>query len=193
MSRLAREILEAVMLALIVLILVQGTVRNFKVEGSSMHPTLEGGQYLVVDQVSYFKLDMERLARILPFWQAQEGESKFAFDPPNRGEVIVFRYPEDPTKDFVKRVVGVPGETVEVRSGTVFVDGVALSEPYLESADRSDARQIILGPKEYYVIGDNRSNSNDSRAWGVVPEDNIVGRVLLVYWPWEDVHFVDSR
>ena len=193
MSRLAREILEAVMLALIVLVLVQGTVRNFKVEGSSMHPTLEGGQYLVVDQVSYFKLDMERLARILPFWQAQEGESKFAFDPPNRGEVIVFRYPEDPTKDFVKRVVGVPGETVEVRSGTVFVDGVALSEPYLESADRSDARQIILGPKEYYVIGDNRSNSNDSRAWGVVPEDNIVGRVLLVYWPWEDVHFVDSR
>ena len=193
MSRLAREILEAVMLALIVLVLVQGTVRNFKVEGSSMHPTLEGGQFLVVDQVSYFKLDMERLARILPFWQAQEGESKFAFDPPNRGEVIVFRYPEDPTKDFVKRVVGVPGETVEVRSGTVFVDGVALSEPYLESADRSDARQIILGPKEYYVIGDNRSNSNDSRAWGVVPEDNIVGRVLLVYWPWEDVHFVDSR
>ena len=193
MSRLAREILEAVMLALIVLVLVQGTVRNFKVEGSSMHPTLEGGQYLVVDQVSYFKLDMERLARILPFWQAQEGQSKFAFDPPNRGEVIVFRYPEDPTKDFVKRVVGVPGETVEVRSGTVFVDGVALSEPYLERADRSDARQIILGPKEYYVIGDNRSNSNDSRAWGVVPEDNIVGRVLLVYWPWEDVHFVDSR
>ena len=193
MPRLAREILEAVMLALIVLVLLQGTVRNFKVEGSSMHPTLEGGQYLVVDQVSYFKLDVERLARILPFWSAGRVEPKFAFDPPNRGEIIVFRYPQDPTKDFVKRVVGLPGETVEVRSGTVFIDGVALREPYLDRADSSDARRLSLGDREYYVIGDNRRNSNDSRAWGIVPEENIVGRVLLVYWPWDDVHLVDSH
>ena len=193
MPRLAREILEAVLLALLALVVLQGTVRNFKVEGSSMSPTLQGGQYLVVDQVSYFKLDVERLSRIIPFWDASGASPKFAFDPPNRGEIIVFQYPQDPTNDFVKRVMGLPGETVEVRSGTVYIDGHALQEPYLERQDHSNARLLALGEQEYYVIGDNRSNSNDSRAWGIVPEENIVGRVWLVYWPWEDVHVVDSH
>ena len=192
MPRVAREIMEAVLLALVALLVLQGTVRNFKVEGSSMSPTLQGGQYLVVDQVSYFKLDVERLARIVPFWDASGTDPKFAFDPPTRGEIIVFRYPDDPAKDFVKRVVGLPGETVAVRSGTVYIDGEALREPYLQRSDRSSARKLTLGAKEYYVIGDNRRNSNDSRSWGVVPEDNIVGRVFLVYWPWEDVHIVSS-
>ena len=193
MPRVAREIMEAVLLALVALLVLQGTVRNFKVEGSSMSPTLQGGQYLVVDQVSYFKLDVERLARIVPFWDASGTDPKFAFDPPTRGEIIVFRYPQDPAKDFVKRVVGLPGETVAVRSGTVYVDGEALMEPYLQRSDRSSARELTLGAKEYYVVGDNRRNSNDSRSWGVVPEDNIVGRVFLVYWPWEDVHIVSSH
>ena len=193
MPRLAREILEAVLLALIALVVLQGTVRNFKVEGSSMAPTLEGGQYLVVDQVSYFQVDVERLSRIVPFWDAPGTEPKFAFDPPTRGEIIVFRYPEDPSKDFVKRVVGLPGEKVEVRSGIVHINDIAMREPYLQRTDRSSARAITLGDKEYYVIGDNRRNSNDSRAWGVVPEANIVGKVWLVYWPWEDVHIVDSH
>ncbi len=193
MPRLAREILEAVLLALLALIILQGTVRNFKVEGSSMSPTLEGGQYLVVDQVSYLKLDMERLSRIVPFWSADDADPKFAFDPPTRGEIIVFRYPADPSKDFVKRVVGLPGERVEVRSGTVYIDGAPLSEPYLRRSDRSSAGSLVLGEKQYYVVGDNRRNSNDSRAWGVVPEDHIVGKVLLVYWPWEDFHLVRSE
>ena len=193
MPRLAREILEAVLLALVALVVLQGTVRNFKVEGSSMSPTLEGGQYLVVDQVSYFQLDVERMSRIVPFWDASETDPKFAFDPPTRGEIIVFRYPEDPSKDFVKRVVGLPGEKVEVRSGIVHIDDIAMREPYLQRTDRSSARAVTLREKEYYVIGDNRRNSNDSRAWGVVPEANIVGKVWLVYWPWDDVHIVDSH
>ena len=193
MPRLAREILEAVLLALVALVVLQGTVRNFKVEGSSMSPTLEGGQYLVVDQVSYFQLDVERMSRIVPFWDASETDPKFAFHPPTRGEIIVFRYPEDPSKDFVKRVVGLPGEKVEVRSGIVHIDDIAMREPYLQRTDRSSARAITLREKEYYVIGDNRRNSNDSRAWGVVPEANIVGKVWLVYWPWDDVHIVDSH
>ena len=192
MPRLAREITEAVLIALVVLVVLQTTVRNFKVEGSSMVPTLQGGQYLVVDQASFFKFDKERLSRTVPFWKASEAEPQFAFDPPNRGEVIVFNYPLDLRKDFVKRVVGLPGETVEVRGGIVLVDGEALPEPYLQRKDSSDAPLLTLGEKEYYVIGDNRRNSNDSRSWGAVPEDNIVGRVWLVYWPWDDIHFMDS-
>ena len=193
MPRLAREILEAVLLALLALVILQGTVRNFKVEGSSMAPALEGGQYLVVDHVSYFRLDIERLSRIVPFWTAPEADPKYAFDPPDRGEIIVFRYPEDPSKDFVKRVVGLPGESVEVRSGTVHIDGEELREPYLRRPDQSSAGPLSLAQKEYYVIGDNRRNSNDSRAWGVVPEENIVGKVWLVYWPWDDIHIVTAR
>ena len=192
MPRLAREILEAVLLALVVLIVLQATVRNFKVEGSSMSPTLESGQFLVVDQASFLKFDQERLSRSLPFWKVDEADPEFAFDPPERGEIIVFQYPKDTTKDFVKRVLGLPGETVEVRSGTVYVNGEATTEPYLQRRDGSDSPPLALGHKEYYVIGDNRRNSNDSRAWGPVPEDNIVGRVWLVYWPWDDMHFVDS-
>ena len=96
MPRLAREITEAVLIALVVLVVLQTTVRNFKVEGSSMAPTLEGGQYLVVDQASFFKFDKERLSRAVPFWKASDPEPEFAFDPPNRGEVIVFNYPLNP-------------------------------------------------------------------------------------------------
>ena len=193
MPRLAREILEAVLLALLALVVLQGTVRNFRVEGSSMAPTLESGQYLVVDHVSYLKLDVERLSRIVPFWTVAQSDPQFAFDPPSRGEIIVFRYPADPSKDFVKRVVGLPGETVEVRSGTVYINGEALQEPYLQRPDSSNARLLTLREKEYYVIGDNRRNSNDSRVWGVVPEENIVGRVWLVYWPWEDIQVLSSE
>ena len=194
MPRLAREITEAVLLALVVLIALQLTVRNFKVEGSSMAPTLEGGQYLVVDQVSFFKFDWERFSRAVPFWRVERTDApEFAFGPPERGEIIVFHYPLDPGKDFVKRVVGLPGETVAVRNGTVYVNGAALPEPYLQVRDRSSAAPLVLGDDEYYVIGDNRRNSNDSRAWGAVPEENIVGRVMLVYWPWDDIRIVDSE
>ena len=191
MPRLAREIMEAVLLALVALVVLQGTLRNFQVEGSSMYPTLEGGQYLIVDQISYFQLDAARLSRAIPFWDASDATPKFAFDPPTRGEIIVFHAPMEPDKDFVKRVVGLPGETVEVRSGTVYIDGEELREPYLHRMDSSSARPLELGDRDYYVIGDNRRNSNDSRAWGVVPEENIVGKVWLIYWPWEDVQIVD--
>ena len=192
MPRLAREILEAVLLALVVLIVLQATVRNFKVEGSSMAPTLESGQFLVVDQASFLKFDRERLSRVVPFWKVDDAEPEFVFTPPDRGEIIVFQYPRDTTKDFVKRVLGLPGETVEVRSGTVYVNGEAIREQYLRRLDGSSVPPLILGEKEYYVIGDNRRNSNDSRAWGAVPEENIVGRVWLVYWPWDGIHFVGS-
>lgn len=193
MPRLAREIVEAALLALLVLMVLQLAVRNFKVEGSSMVPALEGGQYLVVDQVSFFKFDWERFSRAIPFWRAEAVEPEFAFRVPERGEIIVFHYPVNPDKDFVKRVVGLPGETVAVRNGTVYVDGVGLAEPYLERRDRSNARPLVLGDGEYYVIGDNRPNSNDSRSWGAVPEENIVGRVMLVYWPWDDIRIVDRE
>jgi signal peptidase I len=183
MSRVVREFLEAILLALLVFLVIQTSIQNFRVEGSSMHPTLEGGQYLLVNKLVYFRIDQERLSRIIPFWKVAESTENFAVHPPQRGEVIVFAFPRDPTRDFVKRVIGVPGDRVEIREGTVFVNGEALDEPYITDHDSSDMREMTLQDKQYFVLGDNRRGSNDSRNWGPVPEENILGKVWIIYWP----------
>ena len=189
MSRVAREFVEAVVLAIVVFFLIQTSVQNFKVEGSSMYPTLEENQYLLVSKLVYLRVDMGRLSRIVPFWDATKPAERFAIHPPKRGEVIVFRFPKDPTRDFVKRVIGLPGEQVEVRQGTVYINGTALAEPYLKQHDQSNMQRLNLGQNEYFVLGDNRSYSNDSRAWGAVPQDNMIGKVWFVYWPVSNWNF----
>ena len=167
--------------------LLQTTVRNFRVEGSSMHPTLEDGQYLLVNRLVYLNIELDRLAKIVPFWQADEGSSRKAIHAPNRGEVIVFEYPDknpnSPRKDFVKRVVGLPGETIRMHDGVVFVNEVELDEPYLAKKDHSNVSELTLREGEYYVLGDNRAHSNDSRAWSAVPDANLRGKAWVVYWP----------
>lgn len=190
MSRVAREIVEAVVLALIVFLVIQTGVRNFKVEGASMQPTLHGGQFLLVNKLVYFKLDNARISRLVPFWRVDHSSQRFALRSPNRGEVIVFHYPRDATKDFVKRVIGLPGETVEIREGTTFINGDAIDEPYLTATDRSSSRLTRLGQEEYYVMGDNRRGSNDSRNWGPVSEELLLGKVWFVYWPLSELGLV---
>ena len=192
MSRVAKEFLEVVLLALIVFLVIQTSTRNFKVDGSSMRPTLEGGQYLLVNKLVYFRIDTERLSRIVPFWDVDRPSGHFAIHPPKRGEVIVFHFPRDPKKDFVKRVVGLPGESVEMRGGTVYIDGVALQEPYLTAPDDSTVPPVQIEGNQYYVLGDNRRSSNDSRSWGLVPEENVVGKVWLVYWPTSAAQWLNS-
>ena len=190
MSRVLRELLEAVILAAIVFLLIQTSLRNFKVEGLSMDPTLEGGQYLMVNKLVYFQVDLARLARTIPFWQVDEPAFKFAGHPPSRGEIIVFHFPKDTTKDFVKRVIGLPGELVEVRDGKVYIDGDELPEPYIKGnptqcqpPSSANNCPLRLGEREYYVLGDNRPYSNDSRRWGPVPQREMLGKVWFVYWP----------
>ena len=190
MSRVAREIIEAVVLALIVFMVIQTGVQNFKVDGASMKPTLESHQYLLVNKLVYFKLDMERFSRVIPFWMVDHPSQRFALRPPERGEVIVFHYPLDRSKDFVKRVIGLPGETIVVDEGKVFINGDQLEEPYLTSRDDSSAQETVLGANEYYVIGDNRRGSKDSRTWGVLPGELVLGKVWFVYWPFSKIHVV---
>lgn len=191
MSRVAREIIEAVVLAAVVFLLLQTTVRNFKVDGSSMDPTLDSGQYLLVNRLVYLQVDFQRLARIVPFWHVDEESSRYAIHSPNRGDVIVFKYPRDPRKDFVKRVVGLPGEVIEVRDGNVIVNGNVLDEPYLAAKDHSNASKLRLEEGEYYAMGDNRAHSNDSRSWGAVPEANLEGKVWMVYWPAQGIQILN--
>ena len=195
MARVGREIIEAVVLAAVVFMLLQVTLRNFRVDGPSMDPTLEDGQYLLVNRLVYLQVDMDRLAKIVPFWKAGEGSSRHAIHAPKRGEVIVFEFPDsnpnNPRKDFVKRVVGLPGETMRMFDGKVFVNEEVLDEPYLSQKDHSNASEITLGAGEYYVLGDNRAHSNDSRSWGAVPEANIRGKVWMVYWPAPGIQIIN--
>jgi signal peptidase I len=191
-ARVLKDTTEALILALIVFLIIQGSVRNFQVYGSSMAPTLDDGQYLLVNRLVYLKVDTGRLSRMIPFWNVEEPSQRFAIHPPQRGEVIVFRSPRQPDQDFVKRVVGLPGEEIEVRNGAVYIDGSALEEPYLDRRDNSNRAPIKLGEGEYFMMGDNRGNSNDSRTWGPLHVGNVRGKVWVVYWPFSALQVLDT-
>ena len=152
-----------------------------------MDPTLNSGQYLIVNKLVYHSLDMNRLARYLPFIQAEPGEVTYLFHRPHRGEIIVFHYPKDPSRDFVKRVVAIPDDTIEIVRGKVYVNGEPLEEPYVVDTSRSSMEEQTLGPDDYFVLGDNRPQSNDSQDWGPVPLENIVGRAWVTYWPFSKI------
>lgn len=190
----AREFIEAVLIGIVVFFVLQISVQNFKVEGSSMDPTLEDGEYLLVNKLEYLRVDTERLSRLIPFWNVKEKKTLFLFHPPRCGDVVVFRYPLDPGRDFVKRIEAVPGQTVEIRHGTVYVDGVPLEEAYAAGGIRDEyMAPQQMGPDEYFVIGDNRPHSSDSRDWGPVPLENIVGKVWVTYWPLDRLGFLGDK
>lgn len=167
------ELLRFIFVAIIIVLPIRMLVAQpFIVSGSSMFPTFKDNQYLIVDQISY------------------------RFEEPARGDVVIFRYPLDPSKFFIKRVIGMPNEVVTITKGVITITtaddkGLTLDEPYLE-ADREsrDTLSVELKDDEYFVMGDNRIASSDSRAWGVLPRKNIVGRALLRLLPVDtlDVH-----
>jgi signal peptidase I len=165
-----REILETIAITTLVFLVFRFAFQNYRVDGHSMVPTLQDQQYILVNRAAYL------------------------FHPPERGDIIVFAYPLDPTQDYIKRIVGVPGDHVQVnQEGVVFVDGVSLSEPYVsEITNPYDPTDMKLGPNQYFVLGDNRGDSSDSRVWGPVPRANIIGQAWFVYWPLGNFHVIPS-
>ncbi len=203
MSHVIRELLEAIVLALLAFFIIQISVQNFRVEGHSMQPTLDGGEYLMVNKLAYFKVDMARLARLVPFWSVDEHSNKFIpfAHPPERNDVIVFHSPTSEGKDFIKRVVGLPGDKVEIRAGHVYINGIPYNEPHLARIDLSQSMDCVprterfgcrLAEDQYFVMGDNRGSSNDSRDWGPVQLDAMVGKVWFIYWPFSKLPWVGS-
>lgn len=145
-------------------------VSPFVVDGESMHPTFENLDYLVIDEFLY------------------------RFRAPTRGDVIVFRYPGNPSVFYIKRIIGLPNETVSIDRGVVTIIGAdgkrsALAEPYIVNEDATYTRDVSLKPNEYFVMGDNRPNSSDSRVWGPLPAKDIIGRVDLRLLPVKEVGF----
>ncbi len=163
LARLLWETLQTLVLAGLLIVLFRAFVfQNFVVEGSSMLPTLVQGDRLIVSRLSYI------------------------FGEPDRGDIIVFQYPYGPDKDFVKRIIGLPGETVAVQNGQVYINNQPLSsEPYVKFASHDTYGPITLGDDEYFVMGDNRSGSSDSRSWGPLQSHFIIGKAWLIYYPFD--------
>mgnify|MGYP001566133680 CR=1 FL=1 len=187
MKDFLKDLLETIALALLIFLALQASVRNYRVELSSMESTLFPKDRLVVNKLVYLHLDAETIDRFVPFVDVwKDEEMLFPFHPPRRGDIVVFHFPRDPTRDYVKRVIGLPGETVSMTRGEVFIDGDLLDEPYLMRRDSDNMPSTLVPPDSYFVMGDNRPGSSDSRNWGPVPLDNMVGKVSLRYWPFSD-------
>ena len=155
------EILQTLILALVLYFLIDSVIARVRVVNISMLPTLQPGEFLMVNKLAYRFSDVER------------------------GDIIVFHYPQNPAEDFIKRVIGVPGDTVSVMKGTVYINGQAVDEPYI-SAPPTYTGQWTIPEDNVFVLGDNRNQSSDSHQWGNVPLQNIVGRALVIYWPFEN-------
>jgi len=191
--RVGWELLQTLILAAIIFFAVRAMAQNFRVEGSSMEPGLHNGQYLLVNKAVYFKINLEKLSKYIPFVDAGDHPLRFLFRSPKRGDVIVFRFPRDPSRDFIKRVIGLPGDTVEVVAGEIFVNGVKIDEPYITSPGRYDFPKQVVPNGNYFVLGDNRNNSFDSHVWNWLPEENIIGQAMVSYWPLEQFGGAGNR
>ncbi len=152
------ELIQTVAIAGVLFLAVNLLTARIRVEGISMEPSLHEGQFVVVNRIAY------------------------RWNEADRGDIIVFRFPLNPSRRFIKRVIGLPGNTVTIRGGDVYIDGQVLDEPYLAATPRYDGEWVI-GPDELFVLGDNRNNSSDSQNWGPLPIEEIIGKAVFVYWP----------
>jgi signal peptidase I len=189
-----REYFESLVIAVILALFIRTfVVQAFKIPTSSMEPNLLVGDHLLVNKFVFGPVLAGAERALLPMTDIA------------RGNVIVFKYPEDPERDFIKRVIGLPGEQIEVRHKRVYVNGKLLNEPYAhyleapppmpdeaQPGDRQpsgDPREsygpVTVPPKHYFVMGDNRDNSQDSRYWGFLTRDYVKGRALVIYWSYE--------
>lgn len=183
MKSALREIAETAILALIVLFVIHTVLYNYEVEGASMEPSLYDGQRLSVNKAVYFHINTERIDRLIPFVQWKENRLLYPFHPPRPGELIIFHPPSDPSRDFIKRVIATPGESVEIKAGRVYINGVQLKEPFISEEPSYTLAPQTVPEGHYFVLGDNRNNSSDSHIWGMVPYQNVIGKAWLCYWP----------
>ncbi len=170
--RFFRDVLETLVLAILLFIAINAVSARIRVDGSSMVPTLNNGQFVMINRLAYNLGDFTT------------GEVK-------RGDVVVFHYPRDPEQEYIKRIIGLPGETVEITSGHVYVNGQQMIEPYI-AADARNEGEWAVPAGHIFVLGDNRNNSQDSRSFGYVTMENVIGRALFIYWPPPDWSIISN-
>ena len=165
LSRTLKDAVETLVLALILTFIIRGfLVESFLVQGHSMEPTLHHGERLLVTKLPY------------------------RFREPKRGEIVVFRYPRDHRTDFIKRVLALPGEKVEMRLGRLYINDQPLEEPYVHQAGMFTMPPLVVPEGQVFVLGDNRTNSEDSRVFGPVDMEDIKGKAFVVFWPLPRAH-----
>ncbi len=157
-GRFIFDIIETLALAGILFLGINAVSARVRVDGFSMQPTLEDGEFVLVSKLNYRFGDVER------------------------GDIVVFHFPMDPEQELIKRVIGLPGDTINVQNGTVLVNGQALNEPYIAAAPAYSGEWTV--PEGHlFVLGDNRNDSSDSHSWGYLPFEKVVGKALVIYWP----------
>lgn len=166
-GRLILETIQTVLLALVLYLAIDTVVARVQVDKISMEPTLHAGEFILVNKLAY------------------------RFGSVERGDIIVFHYPLNPSEDYIKRVIGLPGDVVRVQNGNVYVNGQQLEEPYI-SAPPVYEGQWVVPDEKIFVLGDNRNQSSDSHEWGFVPYGNIVGRAMVIYWPLNDFRVLNE-
>ena len=160
-KRFGLDILETIVLAVILYFGINAISARVRVDGFSMNPTLQNGEYILVNRLAY------------------------KTGPPARGDIIVFRLPSDETQDLIKRVIGLPGDTIHISDGVVTINGSRLEEPYI-AQDPLYVGDWVVPPGNLFVLGDNRNDSRDSHQWGLLPLENVIGKSVLIYWPVYD-------
>jgi signal peptidase I len=195
-ASLAREIVETLLLAIIIFVAVRAVVLNFRVDGLSMTPSLNNNEMLLVNRNAYLSFDTWSFVDWVPGIEHDEPNTVFPFSPPERGDIVVFNAPvSSADKPYIKRVIGLEGETVEIRDNAVYIDGQLIDEPYLEGAATfcsggRDCGEVEVPPGSVFVLGDNRDNSQDSRVFGPVSVDSIIGKAWMTYWPISEMGVV---
>lgn len=197
---LIREIIETLLLALLIFVAVRAVVLNFRVDGHSMDHSLQNNEMLLVNRNAYFALDQGKWFGWIPGTDFDTDDAWRPFGTPERGDIIVLTPPSDQAsadKPYIKRVIGIEGDSLEVRENVVYIDGTRITEPYLDEGIAMPCgwRAEYCGPIEIpegyvYVMGDNRDNSEDSRYFGLVPIENIIGKAWITYWPLDEVDVV---
>lgn len=164
--RILLEIIETIVLALVLFMAINFLTARIRVDGSSMQPNFHDGDYVIVNRMAYRLGDIQR------------------------GDVIVFPYPLHEEDDYIKRVIGLPGDHVAVYSGIVYVNGEALSEPYIMEKPNTDLAEVVVPDGYVYVMGDNRNASSDSRSWGPLQIEKIIGKAVFRYWPFSTMGLI---
>jgi signal peptidase I len=156
--RFVIDIVETLILSIILFAAINAVSARIRVDGASMEPTLQSGEFVIVNKLAY------------------------TFGDPATGDVIVFHFPRDPDQEYIKRVIGLPGDQVEIKNGEVLVNGQALSEDYIAASPVYESVWDVPSDT-LFVLGDNRNNSSDSHNWGPVPLDFVIGKATFIYWP----------
>lgn len=162
-SRIARfiiDVAETLILSILLFVGINAISARIRVDGHSMEPTLQSGEFVIVNKLAY------------------------KFGSPGTGDVIVFHYPRDPDQEYIKRIIGLPGDKVKINNGTVYVNEQSIVEPYI-AAPPNYQSELDVPANSLFVLGDNRNNSSDSHNWGSVPIEYVIGKALVVYWPPE--------